>query len=97
VAAAALHDLDGGRRRRRTSRVHGTRPQLRGERGRRRLLVTGTTPGLGIERRFALSQRFDLAVVGRFAGSWATVPVAGGEASAPDRSLHLLVGIGIKP
>jgi len=59
--------------------------------------VTGPTLGLGVERRFALSRRFDLAVEGRFAASWATVPVAGGEASAPDRSIHLLVSIAINP
>jgi hypothetical protein len=59
--------------------------------------VTGPSLGVGLERRWSLTRRLDLAVEGRFCVSWARVPVAGGEASAPDRSVHLLLAVAFRP
>jgi hypothetical protein len=59
--------------------------------------VTGPSLGLGAERRLPLTRRLELTLEGRFALSWADVPVAGGSASVPDRSLHLLVGVAFRP
>jgi hypothetical protein len=56
--------------------------------------VTGPTLAVAAARRFPLGSRLEASIEGRFTASWARVPVQGGEADVPDRSLHLLVGLG---
>ena len=58
--------------------------------------ATGPTLAAAAGRRFGLGRRLELHVEGRLAVSWARVPVEGGEASVPDRSLHLRVGLGYR-
>ena len=70
-----------------------TRPQTGGLFGDG-YFVTGPSLAVAASRRFAVSRHFELGLEGRFTASWAWVPVVGGEASVPDRSLHVLVGLG---
>jgi len=58
--------------------------------------LTGPTLAVAAGRGIALGHRFLLSFEARFTASWARVPVAGGEAEVPDRSLHALVGLGFR-
>lgn len=55
--------------------------------------VTGPTAALAAGRRLRLGSRFALAPEARFTLSRARVPIAGGEASAPNAAFHFLVGL----
>ncbi|HEY7515041.1 MAG TPA: hypothetical protein VIC87_11210 [Vicinamibacteria bacterium] len=55
--------------------------------------ATGPTLAIAAGRWLDLGGRFRVGAEARFTASWARVPVAGGEASVPDRSVHLLVGV----
>jgi len=55
--------------------------------------VTGPTGALAIDRRLQLGQRFALVPEVRFTFSRARVPIAGGEASVPNASIHVLLGL----
>ena len=56
--------------------------------------VTGPTLAIACGRWLRLGRGFRIGAEGRFTASWAHVPVADGQASVPDRSVHLLVGVG---
>jgi len=58
--------------------------------------LTGPTLAAAASRRIPLGARFDLGLEARFTASWARVPIVEGTARAPDRSLHLLAGLGFR-
>jgi hypothetical protein len=60
--------------------------------------LTGPVLQIGIEKRFGLSllgkTHWLLDVEGKASAARAVIPIAGGEADAPNAALHLLVGFG---
>jgi hypothetical protein len=58
--------------------------------------VTGPTLLVGVGRWWGLGTHFRVGAETRFTASWARMPVAEGEASVPDRSVHFLVGMGYR-
>lgn len=58
--------------------------------------VTGPTGALALGRRLRLGERFALVPEIRFTLSRAHVPIADGEASVPNASLHVLVGLELR-
>jgi hypothetical protein len=56
--------------------------------------LTGPVLQVGIEKRFDLGSRWLLDVEGKASAARAVIPVAGGEADAPNAALHLLLGFG---
>jgi hypothetical protein len=56
--------------------------------------VTGPAFQAGVEKRLSLGDRWFLSLEGRITTARARVPVAGGEADAPNTALHGLVGLG---
>jgi len=56
--------------------------------------LSGPAVVVGAERRFFPAGAVFLSVQGLAAASWARVPVAGGHATVPDVSVHLLGGVG---
>ncbi|HSB19066.1 MAG TPA: hypothetical protein VLD85_03545 [Anaeromyxobacteraceae bacterium] len=59
--------------------------------------LCGATLVATLEKRIALADRLYLALDGKVAASYARVPVAGGDASVPSVSFHLLSGLGYGP
>lgn len=57
--------------------------------------VTGPAASLALARRLALGGRFGLVLEARAAACRARVPVAGGEASVPNASLHVTLGVDV--
>lgn len=58
--------------------------------------LAGPALQVGIERRFELGERWLLGLEAKASAARAEVPVAGGEAEAPNAALHLLVGFGYR-
>lgn len=58
--------------------------------------ATGPTLAVAFGRWLRLGRGFRVGAEGRLTASWARVPVAGGQASVPDRSVHLLLGVGYR-
>jgi hypothetical protein len=56
--------------------------------------ATGPTLALGVGRWLEVGAHFRVGADARFTASWAHVPIAGGEASVPDRAVHLRIGVG---
>jgi hypothetical protein len=58
--------------------------------------LAGPVIQAGIEKRFEVGRRWLLGVEGKASAARAEVPVAGGEAEAPNAALHLLFGVGFQ-
>lgn len=58
--------------------------------------LTGPTGALGMARNIRLGERISLVPEVRFTLSRAVVPVSRGEASVPNASIHLLVGLELR-
>ena len=59
-------------------------------------VVTGPTGELGFQKRWNVLSRLSVSADVELTASRAEVPVAGGEASAPNFALHFRVGIGYR-
>jgi hypothetical protein len=59
--------------------------------------LSGATLVATLEKRIALADRIYLALDGKVTAAYARVPVAGGDASVPSLSFHLLSGLGYGP
>ncbi len=72
-----------------------TRPEAEGGPLGGGYYVTGPTAALALGRSLRLGGRFALVPEARFTLSRARVPIAGGEASVPNVSVHVLLGLEI--
>jgi hypothetical protein len=79
------------------STVRGrTKPETEGGAFGGGYYVTGPTGGLALGRRLSLGDRFALVPEVRFTLSRARVPIADGEASVPNASVHFLLGLELR-
>jgi hypothetical protein len=58
--------------------------------------LTGPSLQAGVEKRFALGERWFAGLEAKATVARAVVPVAGGEAEAPNAALHALLGLGYR-
>ncbi|HEV2855261.1 MAG TPA: hypothetical protein VHC97_20875 [Thermoanaerobaculia bacterium] len=57
---------------------------------------TGPAFQVGVEKRFALRERWLLGVEGKLSAARAVIPIPGGEVDAPNVAAHVLVGFGYR-
>ncbi|NNG00966.1 MAG: hypothetical protein HKM93_16375 [Desulfobacteraceae bacterium] len=76
------------------SRIRGERKEDDG--GFSGFYLSGVTSQVAVEKRFDFTDHWFFSIEAKLTGSYATVPVADGNATVPNAALHGLFGIGYK-